>query len=285
MVPPPITPFELALRHELEGEFVRMASQWFFRWFNINNEGMIVDVEDFYGGRFHTGGIVFQGQIQSLYWRSVEKYLLDVVHQRFRLWYEAAQLYPHHVQQSSLQRTAGQLQTFCARICTHAVDIDRRLRGRGNPQSVQPYNATGVQSAGNAEIDRLRQAYSGILSDASLVATEAGSGAVPASDRFVRLDHNSTEFRDVVTKLEQIVEALRANNEYAANDPEEHEQRIAEIESGNRLLRAVRVRLAAVATVLLIPLGWLGIKFATGLVSELVTATIGLLKGLLGPFL
>ena len=277
-----LTPFELALRRELEGEFVRMDSEWFFRWHNINNQGMSVDVDNFYGGRIRVGGIVFQGQVQSIYWRSVERYLIEFAHQQFRRWRENVEQYARDIQERSLEGTAGQLRTFSSRICQHAIDTDRRLRGRGQPQKVEPYNASGVQSASNAEIERLRQAYSALLADAALVARDASKNSFPASDRVVRIDHNSADFRDALSKLGQVIDALRSNNEYAASDPEEHEQRIAELEGGSRLLQAVRIRLAAAVTVLIVPLRWLAIKFADNLINALITAAIGALLLLLG---
>ncbi len=261
---------------------MRISNEWFFRWYNINNQGMSVDVDNFYGGRIRVGGIVFQGQIQSIYWQSVERYLVDFVHHQFRRWQEAVEGYPRDVRKPSLERTAGQLRVFGSRICQHAVETDRRLRGGGRPESVEPYNATGVQSAANAEIERLRQAYSTILNDTALGVEGAGNDGFPASDRFVRIDHNSAEFRDAVSKLAQVIEALRSNNEYAASDPEEHEQRIAELEGGSRLLRAVRIRLAAAVTVLIVPLRWLAIKFADNLINTIITAAIAALCLLLG---
>ena len=96
------------------------------------------------------------------------------------------------------------------------------------------------------------------------------------------IDHNSADFRDALSKLGQVIDALRSNNEYAASDPEEHEQRIAELEGGSRLLQAVRIRLAAAVTVLIVPLRWLAIKFADNLINALITAAIGALLLLLG---
>ncbi len=65
------TPFEISLVHELGQDVIRMANDWFFKWHSINIENRTVDVEDFYGGRITVGGIMFQGQIQEIYWSSV----------------------------------------------------------------------------------------------------------------------------------------------------------------------------------------------------------------------
>ena len=69
------TPFELSLEDELDLERQRFVNEWLFRWHNINIAGKVVEVEDFRGGKFHVGGIVFQGQIQEMNWNAIERYL------------------------------------------------------------------------------------------------------------------------------------------------------------------------------------------------------------------
>jgi hypothetical protein len=105
---------------------------------------------------------------------------------------------------------------------------------------------------------------------------------VPASDRVVRLDHNSADFRDADERLSEVIQAIRANNELAANDPEEHEQRIAELEGGQRLLKAVRVRVNAAMEMLIKPLQWLLVKVGENLISALITIAITALAALFG---
>ncbi len=185
---PPLTPFELLLRRELEGEFVRMANEWFFRWYSINIQGMSVDVDNFYGGRIRTGGVVFRGQIQQIYWQSVDRYLVELVHEKFRRWQDAVDNYPSEFRGPSLKRMTDQLRGFVARICQHAVETDRRLRGGGRPEDVQPYSASGVHSSANAEILRLEQACGATLEEVTVCGVNAPAHArgsfIPAGNAF-----------------------------------------------------------------------------------------------------
>lgn len=89
---------------------------------------------------------------------------------------------------------------------------------------------------------------------------------VPASDRRVRLDHNSQPYRDVIDALDRLTEALRRANDY--DDPEDREEKLAELSAGRKLLEAARVRLAPVANVLAAPIRALTTRFATGLINQ-----------------
>jgi hypothetical protein len=83
-----MTPFELNLRNELGIERQRFANKWLFPCHNINIPNRVVEVEDFRGGTFAVGGIVFQGQIQELYWQAIGRYLVAKVHETLRKWDE-----------------------------------------------------------------------------------------------------------------------------------------------------------------------------------------------------
>ena len=81
-----MAPFELNLRNELEVERQRFANQWLFAWHNINIEGRTVRVDDFRGGQISVGGVVFQGQLQEIFWQAIERYLLRFVQATFARW-------------------------------------------------------------------------------------------------------------------------------------------------------------------------------------------------------
>jgi hypothetical protein len=103
---------------------------------------------------------------------------------------------------------------------------------------------------------------------------------VPASDRIVTLDHNSEAYIQATEGLDKLVEALEQVNDYP--DAEDKEEKLAELSAGRRLLRAVKVRYAAIAAVLGPPLVWLSEKFAGGLVGQLSGTVWQALKGLIG---
>jgi hypothetical protein len=103
---------------------------------------------------------------------------------------------------------------------------------------------------------------------------------VPASDRVVTLNHNSEIYIKTLEGLGQLEEAVQQANDYP--DLEDKEQKLAELAAGQRLLRSIRVRIAAVVTVLSAPLMWLIEKFAGGLIGQVAAAAWQGLKTLLG---
>jgi len=98
-----MTPFELNLQSELEIEWQRFANKWLFIWHNINIPHYSVDVEDFRGGRIHVGGIVFEGQIQQIYWQAIDRYLAATIRDSFHKWDEGTRPYPEKARLTSLE--------------------------------------------------------------------------------------------------------------------------------------------------------------------------------------
>ena len=106
---------------------------------------------------------------------------------------------------------------------------------------------------------------------------------IPASDRTVRLDHNTSEYREADEALEQVERALKGVNDYP--DPEDKEQKIAEVAAARKLLTAIRIRPAAVWGLIGSGLTYLAATFLnTGLgqAAKLAWEKIG---ALIGPFL
>jgi hypothetical protein len=84
--------------------------------------------------------------------------------------------------------------------------------------------------------------------------------SVPASDRVVRLDHNSPEYIQVMNALDELESGLKGKNDY--EDMELRDQHVAEVSAGRRLLQAIRVRSKAIVGVLAGVLGYVSLKFA-----------------------
>jgi hypothetical protein len=158
-----ITPFEISLVHELDQDSIRMANDWFFRWHSINIPNRTVDVDDFYGGRISVGGIVFQGQIQDIYWSSVGKHLVDRVHKGFRQWETECVPYALNKKLSALNALERSLNVYIARVMQTAVNTDRALRGHGDPASAPTYNSSGTHSRANVEVIRLKAAHLALI--------------------------------------------------------------------------------------------------------------------------
>lgn len=113
-------------------------------------------------------------------------------------------------------------------------------------------------------------------------AEAAEEGGIPAADRIVTLDHNSKGYNEAIGQIEAVEEGLRANNEIA---PDEKARLQAEIESGKRLLAAPRARVEAIKAVLLNPLTWIAMTFASGALGELAGSALHAVAALIGlPF-
>jgi class 3 adenylate cyclase len=158
-----MTPFELNLRHALDIERQRFGNKWLFPWHNINIANHRVEVEDFQGGKFAVGGIVFQGQIRDLYWQAISRYLIGEAHETFRKWAEETKAYPGQVRRLSLNGTNTLVKGFVAGIIKRAVDTDRALRGRGFPEKVAVYDPRRELSNANDEISRLTDSYRALI--------------------------------------------------------------------------------------------------------------------------
>ena len=104
---------------------------------------------------------------------------------------------------------------------------------------------------------------------------------VPASDRIVRLDHNSPAYRDTIDILEKVERTTAESNMLAAEDPEERDRVVAELSAGRRLLQAVRVRSAVLWTLLSGVLLWLLKKFADQAFAPVIKRAIEFLAKLL----
>jgi hypothetical protein len=105
---------------------------------------------------------------------------------------------------------------------------------------------------------------------------------VPASDRVVQLDHNSATYLEADAKFTEMVAAVRSNNEYAVTESEDYEQSLAELESGQRLLKEPRVRLDVITSVLITGLQKMVAKFGDALLGALATEALTAIAALLG---
>jgi hypothetical protein len=93
-------------------------------------------------------------------------------------------------------------------------------------------------------------------------------GEVPASDRIVAIDHNSPVQAEVEQKIEELIEAVRRDNDFPGA-PEEKEQVIAELSAGRKLLEAAQARLSSIRATLEPSLRWIMEKGAGTIVGKI----------------
>jgi hypothetical protein len=103
---------------------------------------------------------------------------------------------------------------------------------------------------------------------------------VPASDRTVTLDHNSSTYTEAMRALDELEQTLRRANDYP--DMEDRDQRIVEVSATKRLLKSARVRLAAIVALAGPTLLCLTTKFADSAIGKAATKAIDALMSLFG---
>jgi hypothetical protein len=99
---------------------------------------------------------------------------------------------------------------------------------------------------------------------------------------YTEIEENAPQWTAAQKALDETHSAVKGSNEYATAEPEDQKQRIAELESGKRLLWAPRVRLEAIKPLLISALRYLATKFADNAIGIAATAALVALLALLG---
>lgn len=114
----------------------------------------------------------------------------------------------------------------------------------------------------------LRRKISRELTTQNEVKPETIPLAVPASDRIVDIDHNNPAYSKVLVDLGELREAVRGENNF--DDPDDKGRCLAEIDAVPTLLRARKVRIAALGAVAVV---------LTYLVATFTDTAVGRLAG------
>lgn len=150
-------------------------------------------------------------------------------------------------------------------VWTHHVGVV--VSGLGeSPIRASIQRGLGMGLLGEDE-DDFRRAHGSILSGLRAAHRVFGE-TIPASDRAVTLGHNSPEQVEALQKIDELVSAVEAKNDFPG-DPEFKEQVIAELSAGRRLLEAARVRVTAVREALGPPIKWIIEKGGSAMISKM----------------
>jgi hypothetical protein len=118
--------------------------------------------------------------------------------------------------------------------------------------------------------------------NAAATAVETESPVVvPASDRVVKIDHNSNDYKEIVDGLSQVSEAARKSNSLNIESADIKDQHLAEIDAGKRLLEAPQVNAGLVEKLLIPALKWISEKIAEAVIAAVVATLIALIVTLL----
>lgn len=105
---------------------------------------------------------------------------------------------------------------------------------------------------------------------------------VPASDRSVKINHNSTEYVQAEAEIAELIELLRSTNDYG--EPDDRAQRLAELEAGKTILNAPEARVSVLRAIFEYCLTAIAKKFAdnvAGAIAKRILAFIDWLINLL----
>ena len=148
---------------------------------------------------------------------------------------------------------------------------------RANPFSDYNPNPNGDAQEGRQYLSQgkgeslalLRQAVKSLKEELEDM-DDAGADTAPASDRRVRLDHNSPPYIELIGALDRLTQAIAALNDYPDLDLKEQQQ--AELSAGKDLLKPLYARTRAIWGVLEAPLRWLMREFAGKEIGHLADA-------------
>ena len=106
--------------------------------------------------------------------------------------------------------------------------------------------------------------------------------SAPAAGRIVGFDHNSSEFREVLSKTEELKTQLQDANDVGQMSPRAVEVAVAEVEQIDQSLRLDFFRPAHIWRIAQSTLKWIGEQAAGALVGQLAVGLLILLAAILG---
>ena len=121
-----------------------------------------------------------------------------------------------------------------------------------------------------------------LLAEGENAKSTEKSAAVPASDRFVELDHNSAAYAPAVSATDEVIKAVAGDNEYGSQFPAERQVLVSSLQAGRELLDAPEVRPSAVQRLLVAPLKFVAETFAKNVISSLAAKAVAAVLKLIG---
>ncbi len=108
------------------------------------------------------------------------------------------------------------------------------------------------------------------------------SVAIPASDRVVRIDHNSQEYIKVLSEIDEVAEAARSSNSLSVDHADELQQRLSELEAGKVLMSAPQTNANYAKELVVNALKWIAEKIMDNLIAVIVGPLMLAFLALLG---
>ncbi len=121
-----------------------------------------------------------------------------------------------------------------------------------------------------------------IIARLELQAEASSSVVVPASDRVVTLDHNSSDYKEAVSSLEKVIQEFRKDHHLDNELGHEKGALLKALEGGRELLDDTTINLRIGTALIVEPLKRIIEKYDQVLVGALAATALGLIAKLLG---
>ena len=116
----------------------------------------------------------------------------------------------------------------------------------------------------------------------ALDAQKQRGSTIPAAEIRVGLDHNNSDYKELVVGLDRLIGAINESNEYAAFDPDDRDRQLSELRSAKGTLASSGPIKAGFVAAFASVLTYLGTKFADTLIGNLAETVLDLLQRVLG---
>jgi hypothetical protein len=135
------TPIVEKIRHDLNNRYTLLDQDKLTRFMMARAANKDLEIIDCRGKRISAGlGCVFEGQLRDIFWGFIKPCIEEAIQATCDEVEKVLPSYTRADRHATLQSTGAALQGFAERIYHRMVDLDRRMRGKGYPQSVPPYD-------------------------------------------------------------------------------------------------------------------------------------------------
>lgn len=151
---PNVTPVAARLHHMIEERYVEIDRDKLTRFLMARSSQKDLEIFDCRGKRIGAGiGCEFTGQLREIFWSFIRPCIDDTVQKCCDELEKAFDDYTPEQRAHTVEYLTASLQGFANRMYGRMIDLDRRMRGKGFPDSVQPYDPSREVAEAHAIIE------------------------------------------------------------------------------------------------------------------------------------
>ncbi len=136
-----MTPIAEKIRQNLNDTFDTIDREKITRWLMSRASNKDLSITDCHGQPIGTGlGCEFSGSVQLIFWSFIKPCIISAAQSACDTLDATLPSYSMPQRIDTLNFVEGRLKGFATRIYTRMIDLDRRMRGKGFPDRVPPYD-------------------------------------------------------------------------------------------------------------------------------------------------